>query len=72
MQPIKKFQKEIEPDLKKIEILDIRKTYRKKEDIEKVLIIQRVLGCSKLAKTIDLLINEKFQKIQFAGVENGN
>jgi len=72
MQPIKKIKKEIEPDLKKIEILDIRKTYRKKEDIEKVLIIQRVLGCSKLAKTIDLLINEKFQKIQFAGVENGN
>jgi len=67
---IDKIKEAIEPDLKRIKILEIRKTYKKKEDIEKVLVIQRWFNCSKLTKTIDLLINEKYQKIQFASDKN--
>jgi len=73
MQTIEEIEKKIKDDINENEILRIMKDYKTPQDKTKVLIVQHVLKASSFAKLIDILINEKYNQILFAGVKrNGN
>ena len=73
MQSIKEIEKKIKDDINETKIIRIRKDYKTPQNKVKFLIVQQVLKADSYTEVVDILINEKYNQILFAGVKrNGN
>ena len=72
MQSIEEIEKKIKNDINETKFIQVRKDYKTPQEMRKFLIVKHILKADSYAKVVEILVNEKFNQIQFAGVrKNG-
>lgn len=67
MLSLKQIEIEVMEDLEDRHIVDIRRSYREKDEMYKVLIVMKCLKIANFTKLFDYLISKKFEELIIEG-----